>query len=191
MSDKITRTDYLKARLELASSMFINDSGNTIYHKEIMDISAELYGTGESVGYTSQHFDMPQEKPIRRIDSMQNKVQEFMVKMDQVRGNIPEMRDHMLRFRLIWEESHELCDAILSGDFVGSIDGMCDLLYVVLGTAEAFGIDIVPYFNEVHRTNMLKEKGIMDRWGKIIKPEGWQPPNISAILDREIEDAKR
>lgn len=124
------------------------------------------------------------------VNKMQLQVREFMEKMDQVRGDTPEMRDHMLRFRLIWEESHELCDAILAEDFVKAIDGMCDLLYVVFGTAEAFGINLQHYFDEVHRTNMLKEKDVKDRWGKIVKPEGWQPPRIPQMLEEEMALAK-
>lgn len=121
------------------------------------------------------------------LNDMQHMVRDFMIKMEQVRGTTPEMRDHMLRFRLIWEESHELCHAILAGDFAQSIDGMCDLLYVVFGTAEAFGINLQPFFEEVHRTNMLKEKNTKDRWGKVIKPEGWQPPRIREMLDKLTE----
>lgn len=44
------------------------------------------------------------------------------------------------------------------------------------------GIDIKPLFEEVHRTNMLKVGGPTRADGKILKPEGWQPPRIRELL---------
>lgn len=50
---------------------------------------------------------------------------------------------------------------------------MCDVLYVVFGTAVARGIDLEPYFDKVHKNNMAKlEGGIQkDAMGKVLKPE--------------------
>jgi predicted HAD superfamily Cof-like phosphohydrolase len=68
------------------------------------------------------------------------------------------------------------------GDLVEAIDGMCDLLCVVYGTAAEFGIDLAPFWDEVHRTNMAKAGGPVREDGKRLKPPGWTPPDIAGVL---------
>jgi predicted HAD superfamily Cof-like phosphohydrolase len=65
--------------------------------------------------------------------------------------------DVELRDRLIREEADEYKGAAIEGDLVEVADGLADLLYVVLGTCVAHGIDIQPIFDEVHRSNMTKD----------------------------------
>lgn len=109
-----------------------------------------------------------------------NKMQQQLVEFN--RDVIPAVDDSKLRATLIMEESTELCEALLRKDQVEIVDGMCDLIYVVLGTAVALGIDLEPYFNEVHRTNMLKAAGPLREDGKRLKPPDWQPPRIKEML---------
>lgn len=56
-------------------------------------------------------------------------------------------------------------------------------------TAYRFGIDFMPVFREVHRSNMQKigpdGKVKKDAGGKVIKPEGFVPPNVVAELSRQ------
>jgi predicted HAD superfamily Cof-like phosphohydrolase len=59
---------------------------------------------------------------------------------------------------------------------------MCDLLCVVYGTAAEFGIDLAPFWQEVHRTNMAKAGGPIREDGKRLKPSGWRPPDIAGVL---------
>ncbi len=108
----------------------------------------------------------------------------FHEAMGQSVGSTPAIRDAELRCKLIAEETGETITAILRGDLVEAIDGLCDVLYVVIGTAVAFGIDLEPFFAEVHRTNMLKTTGPVRADGKRMKPEGWKPPDIAGILER-------
>lgn len=89
-----------------------------------------------------------------------------------------------LRKKLIMEEAQETCEAIDNDDLVEAIDGICDLIYVAIGAAITFGIhDLEPFFDEVHRSNMAKVGGVQDGDGKILKPEGWQPPRIAELLE--------
>lgn len=67
-------------------------------------------------------------------------------------------------------------------DMAETADGLCDLIYVALGCAVEFGIDLAPLFEEVHRTNMAKEGGATRPDGKILKPAGWQKPRIAELL---------
>lgn len=93
--------------------------------------------------------------------------------------------DHELRAKLIEEEAQELCEAIRQGDLVDTIDGMIDLMVVVLGAAVAFNINIAPFWDEVHRTNMAKVDGPIDANGKRLKPDGWTPPQIADVIEVE------
>jgi predicted HAD superfamily Cof-like phosphohydrolase len=95
----------------------------------------------------------------------------------------PKIRRPELRAALIEEEARETVEAIRAGDLVGAIDGMCDVLCVIYGTAAEFGIDLAPFWDEVHRTNMAKAGGPVREDGKRLKPEGWQPPDIAGILE--------
>lgn len=95
---------------------------------------------------------------------------------------LPAMRRPTLRAELIREEARETVEAIEAGDLVGAIDGMCDLLCVVYGTALEFGIDLAPFWDEVHRTNMAKAGGPLREDGKRLKPPGWMPPDIIGVL---------
>jgi predicted HAD superfamily Cof-like phosphohydrolase len=116
------------------------------------------------------------------MDEMQKAVLAWHERFGVEVGDSPAIRTPELRVSLISEEARETCEAIMRGDLVEAIDGMCDVIYVVMGTAVAFGIDLEPFFAEVHRTNMLKVGGATRADGKILKPEGWQPPRIAEML---------
>lgn len=93
-----------------------------------------------------------------------------------------------LRAALIAEESAEVAQAFSEGGLTDIADGLCDLIYVAIGAALEYGIDLEPIFAEVHRTNMLKVGGSVRRVGKVLKPEGWTPPRIAELL---AEQAKK
>lgn len=50
--------------------------------------------------------------------------------------------------------------------------------------AEGVGVDLRPFFEEVHRTNMHKLKGPQREDGKQLKPADWKPPRIEAMYLR-------
>jgi predicted HAD superfamily Cof-like phosphohydrolase len=125
----------------------------------------------------------------RKTNIMQIQVAEFMKQMDQHQQVEPSLIPadvSLLRYRLIQEESGELCRAMMHNDMVEIIDGLCDLLYVTFGAAEAYGIDIQMYFNEVHRSNMNKDPANRDSFGKVTKPPLWERPRIAEMLAEEI-----
>ena len=100
----------------------------------------------------------------------------------QVIPSIQDFDETNLRISLILEEAHELTTALQSQNLVEIADGIADLIYVALGTAISFGIDLHPIWAEVQKTNLAKEGGATRPDGKILKPEGWEPPKISALL---------
>jgi predicted HAD superfamily Cof-like phosphohydrolase len=87
-----------------------------------------------------------------------------------------------LRIKLITEEILELFNAISNDDIVETADAIADSIYVLVGCAIAFGIDIRPVWREVHRSNLAKVGGPVDADGKQLKPEGWTPPDIAGVL---------
>lgn len=119
------------------------------------------------------------------MNKMQEQVEAFHRKFDHVIGTSPQISRPNLRVKLIRSEAKETCDAIEAGDLVEAIDGICDLLYVAIGTAVEFGIDLEPFFDEVHRSNMAKDGGGKDADGKSLKPPGWTPPDIKGELERQ------
>lgn len=118
------------------------------------------------------------------MHDVQRDVEDFHRTLDIPVGDTPAIRRPELRAALIAEEAGETVAAIRAGDLVEAIDGMCDLLCVVYGTAVEFGIDLAPFWNEVHRSNMAKVGGPKREDGKALKPDGWVPPNIAGVLAR-------
>jgi len=98
--------------------------------------------------------------------------------------NIPEERIR-LRSNLILEEYCELMNGIEEKNLVKIADGMADTIYVIIGAALEFGINLVPVWEEVQKTNMTKAGGLLREDGKRLKPEGWEPPNIKAVLIKQ------
>jgi len=70
-------------------------------------------------------------------------------------------------------------------------DDIIDAIYVIDGLSNLFGLPRDVLFQEVHKTNMAKAQKdgegnliVMRRAdGKILKPEGWQPPNLRSIIE--------
>jgi predicted HAD superfamily Cof-like phosphohydrolase len=59
---------------------------------------------------------------------------------------------------------------------------LCDVHVVVSGTAVEYGIPEDLVYEEVHRSNMAKAGGPVREDGKVLKPDGWTPPNVAAAL---------
>ena len=117
-------------------------------------------------------------------------VREFHEALEIPVAVTPKIRRGELRAALIEEEAAETCAAIRAGDLVGAIDGLCDVLCVVYGAALEFGVDLGPFWSEVHRTNMAKKGGPVREDGKRLKPEGWTPPDLKGVL-RELQANRR
>jgi len=75
---------------------------------------------------------------------------------------------------------------MMDEDLVEIADGIGDVIYVLLGTAVSYGIDLRPIFDAIHDSNMKKVGGCTRDDGKIMKPEGWVPPDIEGILAAQL-----
>ena len=69
------------------------------------------------------------------------------------------------------------------------IHELTDLLYVTYGAIWACGVDPDPIFAELHRANMQKASGPRRADGKILKPLGWQPPDIAGTISQQPRPA--
>lgn len=92
-----------------------------------------------------------------------------------------------LRIKLLEEEVREYAEAARSGDLVEVLDALADIGYILAGTVINHGMQNIydDAFNEVHRSNMAKlvdGKVIRREDGKVLKPEGWQPPQLAQFL---------
>jgi predicted HAD superfamily Cof-like phosphohydrolase len=97
----------------------------------------------------------------------------------------PEFNLKSLEFRLrfLKEEVGELERAIANKDLVEVSDAFLDILYVVTGACHESGLPVKELWDEVHRTNMLKEPSDPDKsWKRCMKPPGWTPPKIKKVL---------
>jgi len=65
------------------------------------------------------------------------------------------------------------------------IDATIDTDYVVEGLRIAFGVDSTPVWQEVQRANLSKLGGPRREDGKLLKPEGWQAPDIEGSLRKQ------
>lgn len=120
--------------------------------------------------------------------TMFEKVREFHQAFGQRISDNPELPDEaerVLRMKLLIEEFEEYLAAENDDDIVEIADALADIIYIVCGTAVSYGIPLDELYNEVHRSNMAKlvdGKVLKNNLGKVVKPEGWTPPDIEGIL---------
>jgi predicted HAD superfamily Cof-like phosphohydrolase len=147
-----------------------------------------------------------------RLYDFQDAVRRFQQACSGVLPSVPTMPDEatrLLRCRLLLEETLEYIHA--SGyrvclDPAGNVDLVivrdynatpnptamahenADVLVIAFGNALAMGVDMAPVFAEVMAANMRKAQGgkVTRRAdGKVLKPEGWTPADVGAVLAKQ------
>lgn len=93
------------------------------------------------------------------------------------------VREAIVRVRDAIDCQYPFRMAPVKVDLPEFVDALADTMYVLEGTAIAFGVDMAPVIDEVHRANCSKEPNGPD--GKPVKPAGWQPPSIAEELRRQ------
>ena len=94
----------------------------------------------------------------------------------------------ILYYHLIREEYQELVNA-LGGDEVEQLDALIDIMVVTAGALHSLGVDAEGAWKEVMRSNFAKidpRTGKVTRRedGKVLKPEGWEPPRLKGFVRR-------
>ena len=107
----------------------------------------------------------------------------FMTACDQSVGEINAQQFGLYK-NLIAEEFAELQEARSQVD---ELDALIDILVVTIGAIHSMGADGEGAWNEVMRTNFAKiddETGKVRKRedGKVLKPEGWTPPELGRFL---------
>ncbi len=70
-------------------------------------------------------------------------------------------------------------------------DALVDIEYYVLNGACKKGVNLGKVFTKVHEANMAKKDpttGVFLKRedGKIVKPKGWEPPNIEEVIEHQL-----
>lgn len=95
-----------------------------------------------------------------------------------------------LYLKLIQEEVDELQTAVDDNDRVEQLDALIDIMVVTVGAVQSLGVDGEGAWKEVMSTNFAKIDSLTGRVrkredGKVMKPTGWQPPNLSKYINKE------
>lgn len=122
------------------------------------------------------------------MTNMFQDVKEFQTAVGQNVSETPKFpgdSERTLRMKLLKEEFTEYVEGETNNDLENIAKELADIIYIVCGTAASYGIPLDRVFDEVHRSNMAKlvdGKVVRREDGKILKPEGWTPPDIKSIL---------
>ena len=140
-------------------------------------------GQGGLIKALSERLDMRQQP-----QSVFHDQAFFMRACGQTTSEINPAQADMYR-GLINEEFTELCEAELVEDEVEEFDAVLDLLVVLIGYGLSRGWPMVAGWDEVVRSNMAKidpKTGTVNKRadGKILKPEGWTPPNLADVIEQ-------
>jgi predicted HAD superfamily Cof-like phosphohydrolase len=92
-----------------------------------------------------------------------------------------------LYMKLIQEEYTELMDAEAVSDDAEICDACFDLMWVIVGYMKSRGWDCENIWDEGAKSNLSKIDSATDKVkkredGKILKPEGWKPPDFAKFV---------
>lgn len=122
--------------------------------------------------------------------SVFNDQKKFMIASDQTVGDL-NYDQFKLYLKLITEEYDELQVAAANKDRVETVDALLDIIVVAIGALHSVGVDTEGAWKEVMASNLAKINPRTGRVqkredGKVIKPEGWQPPDIVKYIKTEL-----
>ena len=114
---------------------------------------------------------------------MYNDVVKFIEACEQERNDA----NTELYQKLIREEFDEFVRDYFAGDDVGQLDGCMDMIWVILGYCKMKGFDVDGAWAEVARSNLAKIDPVTGKVnkrkdGKVLKPEGWTPPDLKPFV---------
>lgn len=120
---------------------------------------------------------------MSELDELACTVCETADERDQLMQDALDSRDPCEHLRSSYQSKEELIGA--------QFDALVDAWYYSLNTAAKHGVNMSKIFNVVHTANMNKRDPKTGKFlrresdGKIIKPEGWQAPDITAEITKQ------
>jgi predicted HAD superfamily Cof-like phosphohydrolase len=89
--------------------------------------------------------------------------------------------------KLIKEEVEEFWEAEAASDDVEQIDACFDMMWVIVGYMKSRGWDCEAIWDEGAKSNLSKIDPVTCKVrkrddGKILKPEGWKPPDFTRFV---------
>jgi len=116
-------------------------------------------------------------------------VEVFLAACGQRHASTPVARNELsaLYKKLIDEEYQEFLDAYEDLDNVEQLDACFDMIWVIIGYMKSRGWDCEAAWDEGAKSNLSKIDAITGKVirredGKILKPEGWKPPDFSKFV---------
>jgi len=99
----------------------------------------------------------------------------------------PSPENAELYAKLILEEYGEFAVARRENDEVEQLDACMDMIWVILGYCHMKGYKVDAAWNEVARSNLAKIDTATGKVrkredGKVLKPEGWKPPELDSYV---------
>ena len=103
----------------------------------------------------------------------------------------PSPANYDMYLGLIDEEYGELVEAVIAKDPIEQLDALVDILVVTIGAIRAGNMDGEGAWKEVMDTNFAKidpDTGKVRKRedGKVLKPDGWRPPDLKAFIDLRL-----
>lgn len=101
--------------------------------------------------------------------------------------NADESAQSKLYAKLIAEEYAEFMQAVIDADDAEKADACFDMIWVIVGYMKSRGWNCDDIWEEGAKSNLSKidvvsGKVIRREDGKILKPEGWTPPNFAKFV---------
>lgn len=118
-----------------------------------------------------------------------NDVEVFLQACKQNHANTPVPMNDLsnLYFKLIVEEYDEFIEAYNTKDDAEQLDACFDMMWVIIGYMKSRGWNCEQAWDEGAKSNLSKidlTTGMVIRRedGKILKPEGWKPPDFTKFV---------
>lgn len=102
------------------------------------------------------------------------------------------INEEMFEMNEAWAELNDALDSgnpeAIKGCLEHLLKEINDLIWVAAGFGFSFGLPLKEGMDQVAETNLAKiingEVRRDPETGKVLKPEGWQPPDYSALIER-------
>jgi predicted HAD superfamily Cof-like phosphohydrolase len=134
---------------------------------------------------------LPEERVQLRLRMILEEVEELLQATTQpshdLEAGLALLRRHLSQADRAYTVSNSMNSAV---DYYADVaDALVDITYLVVGMGVEMGLPLPEVWQEVQRANMDKfpdGKVLRREDGKVMKPEGWKPPDVRSVLQRHM-----